>query len=249
MIEAVLPGSAGPGRRTARGVLTRSGGRYLVQGEEPEEGAEELWPAPDDEAFPDLVDEVALEGVLVGGGEESDDPAHNVALRRNGVPLEVFADLGVEEHQQSIKLIHFDLEGLELVGKYLLEPDLHQVLEHAVAVLLVAQLDVEVPSQVVHPLAVTDVLVEVGVSPQQRVQHRRTQGLPVQVQRSIHVQGYNLLHSRRHALLGHFMLHGDVVEPSVQGDQSHPLLIRRQVQASQYPFMNALQLPTDQSAV
>lgn len=57
---------------------------------------EELSPSPDDESFPEQVDEVALLSVLVTRCEHGDDPGHNVALWSNALSFKVVADIGVE---------------------------------------------------------------------------------------------------------------------------------------------------------
>ena len=82
----------------------------------------------------------------------------------------MLADLGVEDGQQPFKLIHLDLEDLELIDEDLFEPHLHQVFKDPVSILLVFGLDVQVPSQVVHSLAIRDLIVEVGIGTQQGVQ-------------------------------------------------------------------------------
>jgi hypothetical protein len=85
----------------------------------------------------------------------------------------MLADLWVEYGQQSLELIHLDLENLELVDENLFEPVLHQVFKDSVGVLLVFGLDVDVACKVVHSLTVRYFCVEVGIGPQQRVQNCR----------------------------------------------------------------------------
>lgn len=112
---------------------------------------------------------MAAESVLVGGGEEGDDPANDVTFGGDGLPLEVLADLRVEDGQEPFELVHLQLEDFELVDENFLEPVLHQVLEDTIGMLLMSGLDVNVSSKVVHALTVADVLVEIGISSQQRV--------------------------------------------------------------------------------
>ena len=66
----------------------------------------------------------------------------------------MLADLRVEYGQQSLELVHLDLQDLELVDEDLFEPVFHQVLEDPIGVFLILGLDVDVPCKVVHPLAV-----------------------------------------------------------------------------------------------
>ena len=65
--------------------------------------------------------------------------------------------------QQPLKLIHLDFEHFELVGEQFLEAFFHEVLEEPITVLLVFALDEQVPCNVVHALAVADLLVSVRV--------------------------------------------------------------------------------------
>jgi hypothetical protein len=65
--------------------------------------------------------------------------------------------------QQSFKLVHLDFEHFELVGEQFLEAFFHEVLEEPVTVLLVFALDEQVPCNIVHALAVADLLVGVRV--------------------------------------------------------------------------------------
>lgn len=106
-------------------------------GEEPEEKTKELRPAPNDEFLPNLVDEITVESILIRRSKESNDPTHNIALRSYSVSFKVLTDFWVEEGQQSLKLIHFKFESLELVGKDLAESGLHQMLEDSIARLLI----------------------------------------------------------------------------------------------------------------
>jgi hypothetical protein len=137
----------------------------------------------------------------------------------------------MEDRQQTFELVHLDLEHLELVYENFLEPYLHQVLENTVCVLLVAGFDVEIACQIVHALTVRNIGVVVCIGTQQRVQNRWVEGLAVQVERTVDVKGDYLLHGRRHTVLGHFLLHLDVVNPLVNWDQPDPLLLRRDVQS------------------
>ncbi len=65
--------------------------------------------------------------------------------------------------QQPFKLVHLDFEHFELVGEQFLEAFFHEVLEQPVTVLFVFALDEEVACDVVHALAVADLLVGVRV--------------------------------------------------------------------------------------
>ena len=78
--------------------------------------------------------------------------------------FEVVADFRMEYCQQSLELIEFNFQDLELIGKKLFESILHQILEHTVGSLLVLGFYVEIACDVVHPLAVTDFSMIASVS-------------------------------------------------------------------------------------
>jgi hypothetical protein len=65
--------------------------------------------------------------------------------------------------QQTFKLVHLDFEHFELVGEEFLEAFFHEVLEQPITVLFVFALNEQVPCDVVHALAVADLLVSVRV--------------------------------------------------------------------------------------
>lgn len=155
---------------------------------------EKLSPTPNDESFPQDVDEVAVHGVLVAGCEQGDDPRNNIALWGDGLLFEVVANFRVEDAEQPLKLVHLYFEHFEFVGEELFEAHFHEILKYTIGGLLIPGLDVQIAGNVVHALTVGDVFVEVGINPQQGVQNCGVEHFPVVVQRSINIKSDDLLH-------------------------------------------------------
>lgn len=87
------------GHKSAPLDLPASGKNYFEEREDPEYEAEKLGPSPDDESFPEKINEEAGHSVLVGRCEEGDDPWDDVALRRDALALEMITNFWMEDCQ------------------------------------------------------------------------------------------------------------------------------------------------------
>ena len=72
----------------------------------------------------------------------------------------------MEDIQQSLELIHFDFQYLELIYKNLSESYLHQIFKNAISILFILGFEVNVACYVVHTLTVRNVFMIIGVGTQ-----------------------------------------------------------------------------------
>jgi hypothetical protein len=75
----------------------------------------------------------------------------------------MLADFRVVNRQETLKLIHFSLEDLELINKELFEVSVHQVVENPVSRFKLSAFDEKVSGDIVHPLTISNVLVADGI--------------------------------------------------------------------------------------
>ena len=66
----------------------------------------------------------------------------------------MLGELWEEDTEETLKLVHFDLQDLELVDKELVEVGMHHAFKDRVCLDLVAGLDEEIASNVVHALTI-----------------------------------------------------------------------------------------------